>query len=168
MNKSHFKSAGKQGTWAANPDDVSTLDSIIRSLYESVSFPPSGQPDYKRLRSLFHPEGRLTPPKEDKTSKFLVLDVESFIKRSTQFVVATGLERKGFHEKEIARRTESFGPIVHVFSTYESRHRAEDPRPIQRGINSIQLVKEDNRWWVLNILWELERPGNPIPKGFLV
>ncbi|MBI1803551.1 MAG: hypothetical protein HY033_01810 [Ignavibacteriae bacterium] len=150
----------------ANPADVVSVNAIIKALYESVSFPPGRQPDYTRLRTLFHLNGIVIPPRTDHSAEFAVTDVETFINRSRQYVITTGMERKGFHENEIARRTESFGSIVHVFSTYESRYQPGDPTPIQRGINSIQLGRDGKRWCVLSILWDVERPGNPIPKDY--
>ena len=155
-------------TAAVNPEDVASVDAIVKALYESISFQPGKQPDYVRLRSLFHPDGRLIPSKTERTAPLVIMDVETFITKSREFVVTTGLERQGFSEREIARRMDSFGSIVHLFSTYDSRHRANDAQTIQRGINSIQLVKDDNRWWVISILWDVERAGNSIPQKYLV
>jgi hypothetical protein len=77
------------------------------------------------------------------------------------------VERNGFFEKEIARRTEQFGHIAHVWSTYESRHQADDPEPFMRGINSIQLIYDDTRWWIITIYWEHEGVDSPIPERYL-
>jgi len=162
-----FLKGNHMGT-TANPEDIASVDAITRALYESISFLPGKQPDYARLRSLFHPDGRLIPSKTERTAPLIIMDVETFITKSREFVVTTGLERKGFSEREITRRMESFGSIVHLFSTYESRHRTNDPQPIQRGINSIQLVKDGNRWWVISILWDVERAGNTIPQKYLI
>ena len=35
-----------------------------------------------------------------------------------------------------------------------------------RGINSVQLWSDSRRWWVVNLLWDDERPGNPIPPAY--
>jgi len=51
--------------------------------------------------------------------------------------------------------------MAQVFSTYESRHE-KDGAPFARGINSIQLLWDGGRWWVATILWDSERPDNPI------
>ncbi len=75
------------------------------------------------------------------------------------------LERIGFHEREIARRTEQFGHIAHVFSTYEGR--TEKDSTVIRGINSIQLMNDGTRWWVVSVFWEAEGPGNPLPQHYL-
>ncbi len=152
---------------ANSSNDVSSVDAIVRALYESVSFAPGAQPDYKRLRSLFHPEGRLIPPKGERDGKVPVLAMDAFIKKSREYVIMTGMEARGFFEKEVHRATESFGNIVHLFSTYESRHTSKESAPVQRGINSIQLVKDAGRWWVLTILWDIERPEEKIPQKYL-
>ena len=67
----------------------------------------------------------------------------------------------------MARRADGFGHIMHVFSTYESRHREDDPEPFARGINSIQLMNDGRRWWVVSIFWEAESPQAPIPREYL-
>jgi hypothetical protein len=30
-------------------------------------------------------------------------------------------------------------------------------------INSIQLFHDGDRWWVMSVLWDNEREGNPLP-----
>jgi len=77
------------------------------------------------------------------------------------------LETVGFHEREIARRSESYGAIMHAFSTYESRHRASDPRPFARGINAIQLFNDGTRWWIQTVMWWAETPDTPLPARYL-
>jgi hypothetical protein len=149
-----------------SPPDVDSVDAILNALYESVTFPPGAQPDYDRLRSLFHPEGRITPPREEKDDRAPILDVEAFISKSRADVILTGLEHDGFFEKEVSRRTDAYGNIVHVLSTYESRHVEKDLAPFQRGINSIQLLHDSGRWWVVSILWDIERDDNPIPSHY--
>jgi hypothetical protein len=52
-----------------------------------------------------------------------------------------------------------------VFSSYESRHSPAD-KPFERGINSIQLLNDGTRWWVISILWDTERAGNRLPAKF--
>lgn len=72
----------------------------------------------------------------------------------------------GFREREIARREELFGNIAHVFSTYEGV-REGDPEPFVRGINSIQLLNDGSRWWIVSVYWQAEGPVNPLPARYL-
>jgi hypothetical protein len=87
--------------------------------------------------------------------------------RTTSAGVGPTLEKNGFFETEIARQVERYGGVVQAFSTYESRHKADDPKPFTRGINSIQLFDDGQRWWVVTVLWESERPENQIPAKYL-
>ncbi len=128
-----------------------------------------GLVQWNRERSLFIPGARLMPTikepggtvSDDKVGPQM-LDVEGFIERSTSH-----FEKNGFFEKEIARRTEEFGHIAHVWSTYESRHNANDAEPFMRGINSIQLFYDGKRWWIVSIYWQHENPEDPIPERYL-
>lgn len=151
----------------AHATDVESVNAIIKAMYESVSFSPGEQPNYKRLQSLYHPQAIIVPSKSGHDAAVVIQNVESFVNQSRGYVISTGLEREGFYEREIARRTASFGSIVHVFSTYESSHKPGDPAPFQRGVNSIQLVKDAKRWWILSIVWDVERAGNPLPPEYL-
>jgi hypothetical protein len=54
-----------------------------------------------------------------------------------------------------------------VWSTYESRTAADDPKPFVRGINSLQIVKARGRYWVASILWDDERSGISLPEKYL-
>ena len=145
-------------------DDLTTVDGIITALYDSISGPAERKRDLVRFRSLFIEGARLIPvrPQPGGGAVAEVLDVDDFFRiASENFKVA------GFFEREIARRSETFGCVTHVFSTYEARHAEEDGEPFARGINSIQLLNDGERWWVVTIFWDSERPGNPIPKQYL-
>jgi len=148
----------------ANPKDVASIDAIVGALYDTISGPIGHKRDWNRLRSLFAVGARLIPTaaRPSGESGMRVLDVEGYISGAGPY-----LEKNGFFEREIARRTESFGNIAHVFSTYDSRHNANDAKPFARGINSIQLAFEGKRWWVVTIFWDAETPEKPIPKKYL-
>ena len=152
----------------ANPADVASIDAIITAAYDSISG-AAGKRNWNRVRSLFIPGARLIPTSQmagatnsDGKIAPQMLDVDGYIARSGDY-----LEKDGFFEKEIARCTEQFGHIAHVWSTYESRHKADDPRPFMRGINSIQLLYDDTRWWIVTIYWQHESPEEPIPEKYL-
>src|SRR3954469_16299865 len=149
------------GSIAAHPDwpkakaaDVSSVDAILASLYDVISGPAAQPRDWKRFRSLFVPDARLIPTRHNKTGNGA--DVAIFSPEQYQERAAPALA-DGFFERGIHNTSESFGDIVHVFSTYESRRTVDSP-PFQRGINSIQLLKDGNRYWIVTILWDSESP----------
>ena len=59
-----------------------------------------------------------------------------------------------------------FGNIAHVFSTYEFR-ATERGRVQGRGVNSIEMFWDGQRWWIAAAIWDDERPDNPIPRDLL-
>ncbi|MEP6707796.1 MAG: hypothetical protein ABJC05_09760, partial [Pyrinomonadaceae bacterium] len=141
----------------ARPADVSSIDSIIAAVYDVISGPAGQKRDWDRMRSLFVPGARLIPTGRRQTGEVgsRVLTVEDYVARASQM-----LEKDGFFEREVARRTETFGNIAHAFSTYESRHKADDAKAFQRGINSIQLMNDGKRWWIVTIFWQGEDEKN--------
>jgi hypothetical protein len=148
----------------AAPADVSSMDAILRSLYDVISGPAGQKRDWDRFRSLFYDGARLIPATKpaDGPPRARLLDVEGFVTRAS-----ANSAQQGFYEKEIARRVDQFGSIAQVFSTYESRHAADDAKPFARGINSIQLYFDGTRYWIITILWDAERPDNPLPAKYL-
>jgi hypothetical protein len=157
-------------TQNVNPADVESIDAIVAAAYDGISGPAEMTRDWDRERSLYLPGARLIPLAaeagvaggEDVDVAPQILDVEGFIARVEPF-----FQENGFYEKEIARRTEQFGKIAHVWSTYESRHKEDDPEPFMRGINSIQLFNDGARWWIVSIYWQQESAQNPIPEKYL-
>jgi hypothetical protein len=146
----------------ADPGDVASIDAIITAAYDGISGPAGEKRDWERERSLFYPGARLIPTAKPGANNQLapeMLDVDGFIARVEPYFA-----KNGFFEKEIARRTEQFGQIAHVWSTYESRYNANDPEPFMRGINSIQLFYDGARWWIVSIYWQQESPEHPIPE----
>ena len=148
----------------ANSADVNSMDAIIAAVYDVISGPAGKKRDWDRMRSLFHPGARLIPTGHRPTGEYgsRVLGVEDYVSRGDAI-----FQKEGFFEKEVARQTEVFGHIAHVFSTYESRHSLEDAKPFARGINSIQLMNDGKRWWIITIYWQAEDDKNPLPEQYL-
>jgi len=146
--------------------DTSTIGGVIDALYEVISFPPGGRPDWDGLRRLFAPGGRLIPPKSKAGSPDLVLDVEAFVAWGEQVFEHGEMRTRGFYEHDTHRVIETFGDIAHVFSTYESRFTRDDPAPFERGINSIQLIRDGDRWLTLTLFWDVESSEKPIPEKY--
>src|SRR5712691_3677702 len=152
-----------QTTPPANPLDVATMDSTIAALYDVISG-PAGKRDWDRFRSLFISGARLIPTGPRPTGEVgsRVLTIEDYVQRA-----GAAFEKQGFFEREVSRRLERFGNIAHIFSTYESRHAKDDAKPFQRGINSIQLMNDGKRWWIVTVFWQGEDEKNPLPEKYL-
>ena len=161
--------AGHPGCPTAKPEDVKSPEAILSAVYSVISGGKGQARDWDRMRSLFVPDARLIPAVAAAAanggaahSDAIFLTVDGYIERSNG-----RLTSDGFFEHSIHNETEQFGNIVQVWSTYESRHNLEDAKPFARGINSFQLLKDGDRYWVVNIFWDSESPTKPIPAKYL-
>ena len=137
------------------------MDAILAAIYDVISGPAGGR-NWDRFRSLFLPQARFTQVATgpDGSKMVLTWNVDEFVRDAGQVFA-----KDPFYEKAIVNRPESFGNVTQVFSSYASR-RSPTAKPFERGINSIQLLNDGKRWWVLSILWDSERAGNPLPAKF--
>jgi hypothetical protein len=156
--------AGHPDWPAAKPEDVKSPDAIVAAVYNVISGGKGQSRDWDRMRSLFIPDARLIPSStgKDGHTDAIILTIDGYIARSNGRMTSDG-----FFEHSIHNETQQFGNIVQVWSTYESRHNPDDPSPFQRGINSFQLLKDGDRYWVVNIFWDSESPTKPIPAKYL-
>ncbi|HEU4885027.1 MAG TPA: hypothetical protein VFT45_22395 [Longimicrobium sp.] len=158
--------AGQQAS-AARPPDVASPEALVTALYDVISGPASQARDWDRFRSLFLPNARLTflleiSPGE---KRLFNLTVEEFIQ-----LAGPGYQSgAGFWEREIGHRIDRFGTVAHVFTAYESRLTSPNPNsPVdERGINSVQTIQHEGRWWIANLVFDSETPANPIPPEYL-
>ncbi len=147
---------------SADQADVSSIEAAVRAIYEAISFREGEEPDMNRFRSLFNPNAQFIRITQDGAD---TMNVESFTASFRERVKTGAL--KSFYEAELSRKTLAFGSIAQIFSTYHKRMNTEDPEGLTRGINSIQLYNDGQRWWIISILWEDERGDNLIPSEYL-
>src|SRR5687767_11925257 len=146
-------------TSAAAPADVESIDAILAALYEVISG-PAGERNWERFRSLFAPGGLLVPaaPRPDGTAPVRTLGVEDYVRLSGDY-----FRQNAFYEDEIGRKLEHFGNVANAMSAYASRHTPEG-EPFARGVNSITMVTDGTRWFVVSVAWDVDREGNPLPE----
>ncbi|HBZ05958.1 MAG TPA: hypothetical protein DEP03_06065 [Massilia sp.] len=144
--------------------DGASVDSTVNALYEVISGPAGAPRNWNRMRALFAPEAKLSTivPHAGGGFALRTMTVEDYISRNMSVFTTSG-----FYEREIARSTETFGQLVHVFSTYELLRAPHDVRPFLRGINSIQLYHDGKRWWIANLVWRAEDASLTLPERYL-
>lgn len=145
----------------ANPQDISTIDGIIKAFYEVISGGKGVRRQWSRDKTLYAPEVRFVAlSAENAKIRADVMNHYRYANGSNEFFV-----KEGFTEREINRVVRRFGNMAHVFSTYE--WFTEDKKLSGRGVNSINLFWDGTRWWITAVTWDEERKDNPIPKEFL-
>jgi hypothetical protein len=154
----HRAAAANKG--APVPDEnLEQLAALIDEFYATISG-PAGTRDWSRERDIFHPQARLMRTGVDEAGKpwIRVMTLDDYIADTAPFFAAND-----FHEIEVARRVDRFGNWAHARSVYEARRSPDDPELLKRGVNSIQLFHDGERWSVVSVLWDNEREGVDVP-----
>jgi hypothetical protein len=143
--------------------DVKTVESTIAALYEVISGEKGQARDWDRFKNLFSADAKLIPTFVNKEGK---IAYRAITPAEYEVSFTKNIPQRGFFEREVGHIKEEFGNIVHVFSTYETTEE-KNGKVIMRGINSIQLLKSDDRYYVVNIFWSSENEKNPLPEKYL-
>jgi hypothetical protein len=154
---------------ASTRNDGRSVSAIVSALYGSVSHDHDSTPDWARMRKLFLHGGIIVSPGSPDEKRVRILSVKAFQRQVDAAIHTMKMDGQSpaVIEREIARRVACFGNVCQVLSTYESRHARSDPAPFARGVNSIQIVEDGRRWWIVSVTWDTERPDKPIPSDYL-
>ena len=138
---------------AGSSANLVAIDKTISDVYAVISGPPGQKRDFAKMRTMFAPNAllRVITPTGLKGGT-----VDEYIAKS-----GPTLEKEGFNETELGRRTEIYGNLASVWSSYDGRTATGTFKT--RGINSFQLVKTNGKWLVASILWQQETPQLPLP-----
>jgi hypothetical protein len=134
-----------------------SIDGVIAELYGLFSFEPGQRPDWSRANEIFAPGARLVRVNDEGVFEF---DIDSF-RANIDSMIDSGV-LPSFWESEIWRETQQFGDVAHVLSAYETRQMRSGPI-INRAIESIQIFKRDDRWWISSMIWRREGTTVQIP-----
>jgi hypothetical protein len=137
--------------------DVASKDAIIAALYDVISGPTGQARNWDRFYALMHPSARLMAiGRVNADSVALrVMTPKEYAERSGPQLVAIG-----FQEKETGRHEIRYGNMLHVATAYESTRQSPQPGPAGRGVNSVQLMFDGKRWWILSVYWDSTNPTN--------
>jgi hypothetical protein len=143
-------------------EKLEQLAALIDEFYAIISG-PAGPRDWSRERAILHPQARLMRTGADESGRpwIKVMSLDEYIADTADFFAADD-----FHEIEVARRVDRFGNWAHVRSVYEARRAPGDPELLKRGVNSIQLFHDGERWRVVSVLWDNEREGVEVPSDW--
>ena len=149
---------GNNGQNQAGGGPFSTIDNLISRLYHIISSETAGSRNWDVFRKHFRSEARINALGKDNLGheRFISLTVEDYIRGAE-----ASFQKQSLIEQEIGRIVEQYGDMVHVFSTYETKDSTNE-KVLQRGINSIQLIYREERYWIVSLLFNPETNDNPI------
>jgi hypothetical protein len=145
---------------AARPDDVGSIEGIVKAYYEVVNVPKDAPRQWDRDRTLYSPWIRFVAvgrASEGHPAEVNVWSHQDLVDESEPLVA------QGFREVEIHRTVTRYGNIAHVMSTYETFLAGKTAR----GVNSLELYWDGKRWWIASAMWQSEDADHPIPPELL-
>ncbi|MEM1323752.1 MAG: alpha/beta hydrolase [Bacteroidota bacterium] len=155
MRKHTQKTAEAQAP--IDPATFATIDPLIDTLYAVISG-PAGERDWLLFQSLFYPHARLGYTWiEEGEEKFRSFDPEFYVVFHRPI-----FQENAFYEQEIDRKINQYGGVAQVFTSYQFGFKPGEI--VQRGINSIQLIRENNRWYITQLFWQAESKELPLPE----
>jgi hypothetical protein len=145
----------------SKPFDPTSISAVVDAMYAMVSG-PAGPRDWSLQNAVFHPDARQIRTGVDTQGApwLRIMALDDYAADTRAFFAAND-----FYEIEIARRVHEFGNIAQVWSIYEARTAPDDAAPERRGINSIQLFRDERgHWRIISMIWDNERPGLAIDR----
>tara|TARA_R110002096_G_scaffold96916_4_gene216021 strand:+ start:96 stop:542 length:447 start_codon:yes stop_codon:yes gene_type:complete len=142
--------------------DEDRIRDVITRMYAMVSG-PAGPRDWSAQMEIFHPQARQirTAIGQDGTPSLTAMSPETYRENTREFFAAND-----FFETELGFEIRVFGNIAHVWSAYEAVSNRTDTAPERRGINSIQLFRDETgRWRIIAMIWDNERDGLGLPEA---
>ena len=141
------------------------VESTLATLYETFSFDRGQEPDWTRMRALFLDGATFVAPVTKGTPPHGV-NAEQFVRDFREWVLTSADAKAGFRERIVHMRIDRFGHLAHAYVTFEGFVPGE-VKARKRGIDSIQLVLDNDRWKVASFTTQYESPGLVMPSRFL-
>ena len=156
------RSGGAKASEEARPDDVATLDHIIEASYQALSGPVGAPRQWKRYLSLLDPQARLVSSSTDAAGQIRTVrwSRDEYAASANDYLVKTG-----FTDRKLGCTTNQFGNVATVRCGFEG---LEQSKLVERGVAIYQLYSDGQRWWIQSVVWDQERPGNPVPAELLI
>ncbi len=128
-------------------EDVLSIDAIINAYYDVVSGSSEDPWQYERDRYIHSKNAVITRLNENGKAESRTLEAE--------YIPLALAPKENFYEKELKRTVTHFGNLAQVWSAFEIR---TDPSTAttNRGLNSIHLHYEGNRWFIDSWTCEME------------
>jgi hypothetical protein len=127
-------------------DEIEIKD-VLEKFYSIISGRKEDKRKWEKFREMFVPDASLSIFSKD--SQLNTLSVEKYIERLEEF-----LSENDFFESSEILNYNIVGNIAQIKSIYKAKRSKEDSDIIKEGTNFIQFVREENRWKIINMLWE--------------
>jgi hypothetical protein len=133
--------------------DSGEVRALLEAFYEVISFEDGSTPDWPRMAELFSQHARITRVTPEAID---YMDLETFRGMAEEMIEVGAFS--SFYEREIARRIDRYGQVIHVASAYETKISETAADYIGQGVNSLQLIHEAGAWKIVSLCWDDSAP----------
>lgn len=142
-----------QTSWKA---DTESIESTCLSVMKCISVNKGDSVNWTRFNNLFLPTARFN------FFSFKDKDLVLVNKSLDEFRKDASYGKVKFQEVELFKRINRFGRVAQVFQGY--KFTVNDGELVRSGVNCIQLVFDQDRWWIANISWQPETDLDKVPE----
>ncbi len=136
--------------------EAEKIDTTIQAVMHCISVKRGEEVNWSRFRNLFLPTARFNFFGLDKGNNHIFIN-----KSLEEFVAEAQYGKYEFNEVQLGVNISVYGSIAHAFQGYHFKINGGEVE--RRGINSIQLVYVENRWWIANMSWQPETESLDYP-----
>lgn len=136
-------------------------ESVVRRLYDQVTFDAGERPDWEQVRGLFL--DRAVVVLRTSLDRTQVFSLDEFVDDFIGFIEGTKAKDEGFQEKIVRMHSILFGDMASILVLYEASIPGS-PRPPQRGVDSILLSRRSEGWRIVAVTNEIPTPERPLPE----
>lgn len=146
---------------AQNNPATQSIDKILNEMLDIISAQKGEKRDLETLRNLFLPQATFAVLSPDSTEPryFEMINLDDFIES-----LQNEYYENGFEEREMGKVIHEFNGIASVFQSFYGKDSEGNEL---KGINSIQLVYKERRWWIAHTIWTFERDDLKIPTDYI-
>lgn len=119
-----------------------------------------GKRDWDKFRNLFLPSAQLNAVgiNEKGENQFYPVTLDEYIHHVDEYI-----KTNSYFVREVKREvTFYYSRMANIISVYEASNELEG-EIIDRGFISFQLVLDNERWRIVNVLWNSETEADKIP-----
>ncbi|MGD8454373.1 MAG: alpha/beta fold hydrolase [Phycisphaerae bacterium] len=139
---------------------LKAVEDVVAELYRRVTIEPGQSPAWDDVRALFQPEAVIVLRTSRTNTSVFTLD--GFIDDFDRFIERANARERGFSETIVQMQPLIFGDIAHVLVLYEAQLGGPDQHP-QRGVDSVELIRQNGRWRIVSVTNEICTPTRPPP-----
>lgn len=145
--------------------DTRAIVVTIQELYRAFCFDAGDEADWDAIRALAA-EGAVfvAPIAEGKTPR--AVGIEDFLRDFQSYVASDAVRATGLHERITHTRIDAFGHVAHAYVVFEGFLPGTN-ETVSRGLDSIQLVLDGERWKVVSFTTQYESAGRLLPARFM-